>query len=113
METVSGCKTRVYAFEKEIEENLKSMHKIEEDIVNLSKLRSSWLDSISRNDDFEIETVTKRLDLLRCRVDTYLLEMQMDGVRLEGFYEAQQLKYMVLATSPIETGTFCTICPCV
>lgn len=103
METVDGCRHRVYAFEKEIKTNLLQMTHLENDIKKLSKLRSQWLDCVSRNDDFEVKTVTKRLELLRIRADTYQTELQMDSIRLEGFYEAMQLSHMVLATGPVDS----------
>lgn len=93
---------RVYAFEKEIKNNLTSMTQLENDITKITKLRSQWLDSVSRNDDYEVKTVAKRLELLRIRADTYQTELQMDSCRFEGFYEAQQLSHMVLATSPVD-----------
>jgi hypothetical protein len=102
METVEGCRIRVYAFEKEIKNNLNAMSQLESEINKLSQLRNQWLDSVSRNDDYEVKTVAKRLELLRIRADTYQTELQMDSVRLEGFYEAQQLSHMVLATSPVD-----------
>lgn len=104
METVAGCRLRVHEFEKELARSLDGLSSLDESILNMSKLRKAWLDSVSRVDDIEAVSVSKKLELLRIRADNYLLQLSIDSIRLDGFYEAQQLKHMVMATSPLEEG---------
>ena len=101
---LEALRNKVLAFEAETASSLSVLTLMEKDLNDVCTLRKSWITEVSGIDEIEAQTFRLQAEALRKRSSIINIEMQMDAIRLNGFYEAQQLQQLVVATRPREDG---------
>ena len=101
-EMIQELRKKVLAFEAEITSSMSVLPLMENELNDVCALRKSWVTEVSGIDELEAQTFKTQAEALRKRASIMNIEMQMDAIRLNGFYESQQLQQLVVATRPRE-----------
>ena len=101
---LESLRNKVLAFEAEVSSSLSILPIMEKEMNSVCEQRTSWIDQVSGIDEIEAVTFKHQVDTLRKRCSCISIEIQMDALRLNGFYEAQQLQQLVVATRPRDEG---------
>ena len=101
---VEALRKKVLAFEAEIASSMSVLSLMESELNDVCTMRKSWITEVSGIDEIEAQTFRAQAEALRKRASIINVEMHMDAIRLNGFYEAQQLQQLVVATRPREEG---------
>ena len=101
---VEALRKKVLAFEAEIASSMSVLSLMESELNDVCTMRKSWITEVSGIDEIEAQTFRVQAEALRKRASIINVEMHMDAIRLNGFYEAQQLQQLVVATRPREEG---------
>jgi hypothetical protein len=102
MDPLSIARNRVYDFEKEYEVKLSRLPEIEKEILQIGQARRRWLNSIAVVDSLDTEIFTRKLNIIKTKADLGVMKVLVDSARLQGYYEAHTLKYLVAATKPYD-----------
>ena len=96
------ARQRAVTFEKEYQDSIQELFKVEVFIKNLLQLRKNWLakDGVAKRLDFE--TTNKHFEILKLQADLLSSKVDLDKYTLDSYYEAQQLKQLVEGTKPTE-----------
>jgi len=100
----TSLRGKVLNFEAELSSSLSILDIIDKEMNSLCDMRSTWVTQVSGVGDIEVQVFKNRIDTLRKRAETAIMDIEIDRIRLEGFYEAQQLKQLIVATRPREDG---------
>lgn len=95
-------RSRVIEFEREVEEKLKSLGRIESEMKEIGHQRREWLDNISTTHNQGNDVYQKRIELVKIQAEMASLGLKLDSLRLEGQHESQRLAMLVEATRPLK-----------
>ena len=101
---VQELRKKVMTFESEMASSMSVLNIMENELNDVCRLRKSWITQVSGIDEIEAQSFKIQAEALRKRSSIINIEMQMDAIRLNGFYEAQQLQQLIVATRPREEG---------
>lgn len=99
-----SLREKVLSFEAELSSGLSILEIIDREMNALCDMRSSWVTQVSGVGEIEVQTFKNRVETLRKKAETALMDIEIDKIKLEGFYEAQQLKHLIVATRPRDDG---------
>lgn len=84
---IAPLRQKVIAFESEMNSSLSILGIMEKELENVCALREDWMTEVSGVDDAEAVTFKNRIASLRKRAELIMIEIQIDSIRLNGFYE--------------------------
>jgi len=94
---------KVFKFENEMKLKLNDLKLIENEINEINMKRSAWLDNILKSYEASDKDIyLKRLEILKIEANITNLNLTLDLLRLEGYYESQTLTYLAEYTKPYE-----------
>ena len=102
MDPVSIARARVHEFEDEMEEKLRKLPEIEEQVKHIGEARRRWLSSVSLVDTIETDVFMRKLEVLKKKAELYQVKIKLDSAKLQRLYELQTLRYLVAATKPYD-----------
>jgi hypothetical protein len=96
------ARQRALAFEREYEESIDELKKVEVFLKELLMLRKNWLSKDCTSKHLDFETTKKQFEILKLQADILSSQVDLDKFTLESYYESQQLKQLVEGTKPTE-----------
>jgi hypothetical protein len=94
---------KVFSFEREMTvKTQSSLQKNEEDMLMLCRNREQWVKKVSDSDEMENEVFEKKIEILKKKAEIISIELAADAIKIRGFYEAQQLKQLIILTQPAD-----------
>jgi hypothetical protein len=96
------ARQRAVTFEKEYQESIQELSKVEIFLKELLGLRKNWLTKDGTSKHLDFESTKKHFEILKLQTDILSSKVDLDKYTLESYYEAQQLKQLVEGTKPTE-----------
>lgn len=98
-------KDRVEIFEKEYEETVISFEKKEKERMNeIYKLRKEWIEHKVQENTNDRSLFLKKLQVFEKYCELYKAKLELDKLHIDGFYETQKLKQLIILTKPKESN---------
>lgn len=93
---------RILAFEEEYSKSIEEFSKMEKSNIDLCQVRRNWLSFKMNENRADTSLFEKKILVFQKANDLNRLNLEVDELRLKGYYEAQQLKQLVAATKPTD-----------
>jgi hypothetical protein len=100
MSSLGYLRTRSDDFEAEYEDAIQRFIKSESATADLYTIRRNWLNFKQTESAVDSRLYERKMKYFEKTVELNRLKLELDDLRLQGYYEAQQLKQLIAATKP-------------
>ncbi len=97
-------RNKVLEFEREIEEKLLVLQRIEISMNDMNKQREEWLENIANSHTSNDGQFQQKMQLISLQCNLTSWNVKLDMLRLDAQYESQYLSSLVSGTRPLEAN---------